>query len=171
MLTKLNIQKLVITILVSFIFLFAISYFSYRQYQKDSFRRAYENESTYRQLVVLMGTTEYAEEIQKAGYQVDHYGLKMNQRIDKLITKTTPPVVVSVPIGEGVAVSIDLAGEDTVQLNFDKSMEVKTILHYKDGNYLFGTEISKTTQEKYSDIAKKSIEDTLKIIYDETYKK
>ena len=41
----------------------------------------------YEQLDRLMNTTRYAEQVRKAGYQVDDYDLKMMERIPKLETK------------------------------------------------------------------------------------
>ena len=41
----------------------------------------------YEQLDRLMNTTRYAEQVRKAGYQVDDYDLKMMARIPKLETK------------------------------------------------------------------------------------
>ena len=41
----------------------------------------------YKQLDRLMNTTRYAEQVRKAGYQVDDYDLKMMERIPKLETK------------------------------------------------------------------------------------
>ena len=41
----------------------------------------------YKQLDRLMNTTRYAEQVRKAGYEVDDYGLKMMDRIPKLETK------------------------------------------------------------------------------------
>ena len=49
------------------------------------------------QLDRLMNTTRYAEQIRKAGYQVDDYDLKMMDRIPKLGTKGETKFIIQLP--------------------------------------------------------------------------
>ena len=49
------------------------------------------------QLDRLMNTTRYAEQIRKAGYQVDDYDLKMMDRIPKLETKGETKFIIQSP--------------------------------------------------------------------------
>ncbi|MGY3819093.1 hypothetical protein ACWOA7_07925 [Gemella morbillorum] len=44
-----------------------------------------------------MNTTKYAEQIRKAGYQVDDYDLKMMDRIPKLGTKGETKFIIQLP--------------------------------------------------------------------------
>ena len=51
----------------------------------------------FEQLDRLMNTTRYAEQIRKAGYQVDDYDLKMMDRIPKLGTKGETKFIIQLP--------------------------------------------------------------------------
>ena len=51
----------------------------------------------FEQLDRLMNTTKYAEQIRKAGYQVDDYDLKMMDRIPKLETKGETKFIIQSP--------------------------------------------------------------------------
>ena len=51
----------------------------------------------FEQLDKLMNTTRYAEQIRKAGYQVDDYDLKMMDRIPKLGTKGETKFIIQLP--------------------------------------------------------------------------
>ena len=51
----------------------------------------------FEQLDKLMNTTRYAEQIRKAGYQVDDYDLKMMDRIPKLETKGETKFIIQSP--------------------------------------------------------------------------
>lgn len=51
----------------------------------------------FEQLDRLMNTTRYAEQVRKAGYQVDDYDLEMMDRIPKLETKGETKVIIQSP--------------------------------------------------------------------------
>ena len=51
----------------------------------------------FEQLDRLMNTTRYAEQVRKAGYQVDDYDLKMMDRIPKLETKGETKFIIQSP--------------------------------------------------------------------------
>ena len=55
----------------------------------------------YEQLDRLMNTTRYAEQVRKAGYQVDDYDLKIMDRIPKLETKGKVRVIILSPDSDG----------------------------------------------------------------------
>ena len=55
----------------------------------------------YEQLDRLMNTTRYAEQVRKAGYQVDDYDLKIMDRIPKLETKGKVKVIILSPDSDG----------------------------------------------------------------------
>ncbi|MGT2930032.1 hypothetical protein ACVR1G_07375 [Streptococcus dentasini] len=138
----------------------------WHRYQSSAFQRAYEQGNAYEQLNSLMNTTRYAKEVRKAGYSVDDYGLKMNERIDNLTTKTTPAVVISVPTKSGIDTAISLKENERFRLEFNSEMKLVSILYYKDGKYLLNNEISKEEQEKYEAFVRKAIAKTIKDIYD-----
>ena len=51
----------------------------------------------YKQLDRLMNTTRYAEQVRKAGYQVDDYDLQMMDRIPVLETKGEKKIIIQSP--------------------------------------------------------------------------
>ena len=53
------------------------------------------------QLDRLMNTTRYAEQVRKAGYEVDDYDLKIMDRIPKLETKGKVKVIILSPDSDG----------------------------------------------------------------------
>ena len=55
----------------------------------------------FEQLDRLMNTTRYAEQVRKAGYEVDDYDLKMMDRIPKLETKGKVKVIILSPDSDG----------------------------------------------------------------------
>ena len=54
----------------------------------------------YEQLDRLMNTTRYAEQVRKAGYQVDDYDLEMMDRIPKLETKGEANIIILSPAND-----------------------------------------------------------------------
>jgi len=167
MLNELKNRKLLVAILCGILSLLACVslLFFYSSYKKETFQRAYRNQSIYEQLNSLMNTTQYAKEIKNAGYDVDTVGLKLNNRIDSLQSKGNPSVTISVPSKNGFELSIDLKGEDVVQLQFNKEMELTSCVYYKDGNYLYNEEIEEKLRTKYTKIGIDAVKSVLKDIY------
>ena len=54
----------------------------------------------FEQLDRLMNTTRYAEQVRKAGYQVDDYDLQMMDRIPKLETKGEAKIIILSPAND-----------------------------------------------------------------------
>lgn len=167
MLNELKNRKLLVTILFGiFSLLVCVSLlFFYSSYNKDSFQRAYRNQSIYEQLNSLMNTTQYVKEIKNAGYNVDTVGLKLNNRIDSIQSKGNPTVTISAPSKNGFELSIQLKDEDVIQLQFNKKVELISCIYYKDGNYLYNGEIEEKVRNKYKKIGI----DDVKIVLEEIY--
>ncbi|MGT2930031.1 hypothetical protein ACVR1G_07370 [Streptococcus dentasini] len=159
-------QRLLLTLLLLLPLLIGSFFWGRHRYQSSAFQRAYEQGNTYEQLNSLMNTTRYEKEVRKAGYSVDDYGLKMNERIDNLTTKTTPAVVISVPTKSGVIIRMDINTEEDLMVEFDERMRVKSILYHKDGKNLYNDEIPKEERDKYEGFVRKAIAKTVKDIYD-----
>ncbi|MEX2805706.1 hypothetical protein AB3329_11530 [Streptococcus sp. H31] len=138
----------------------------YLHYQSGAFQRAYEHGNTYEQLNSLMNTTRYAEAVRQAGYDVDNYGLKMNNRIDSLTTKTKPAVVISVPTKSGVFARMDINADEDLMLEFDERMKLKTIVYGKGGENLHNNEIPKDDRDKYEAFVREAMEKTIEDIHD-----
>lgn len=169
MLNELKNRKLLVTILFGILsLLVCVSLlFFYSSYNKDSFQRAYRNQSIYEQLNSLMNTTQYAKEIKNAGYNVDTVGLKLNNRIDSLQSKGNPTVTISAPSKNGFELSIQLKDEDVIQLQFNKKVELISCIYYKDGNYLYNGEIEEKVRNKYKKIGIDAVKIVLKEIYNQ----
>ena len=74
------------------------------------------------QLDRLMNTTRYAEQVRKAGYEVDDYDLKIMDRIPKLETKGKVKVIILSPDGDGKLYTY--LDERSKLIIFDKNMNI-----------------------------------------------
>ena len=61
----------------------------------------------FEQLDRLKNTTRYAEQVRKAGYEVDDYDLKMMDRIPKLETKGEAKIIISPPSEKELDIYMD----------------------------------------------------------------
>ena len=61
----------------------------------------------YEQLDRLMNTTRYAEQVRKAGYEVDDYDLKIMDRIPKLETKGEVKIIILSPSEKELDIYMD----------------------------------------------------------------
>ena len=75
----------------------------------------------FKQLDRLMNTTRYAEQVRKAGYEVDDYDLKMMDRIPKLETKGEAKMIILSPSEKELDVYID---KRTKLIILDKNMNI-----------------------------------------------
>ena len=76
----------------------------------------------FEQLDRLMNTTRYAEQVRKAGYEVDDYDLKMMDRIPRLELTGEKDIVIQSPVEGGkVYVYMD---KYTKLIIFDKNMKI-----------------------------------------------
>ena len=76
------------------------------------------------QLDRLMNTTRYAEQVRKAGYQIDDYDLKMMDRIPKLETKGEIKFEIQSPTNlKNIHVYTYISGHSN-HIIFDKNMNI-----------------------------------------------
>ena len=75
----------------------------------------------FEQLDRLMNTTRYAEQVRKAGYEVDDYDLKMMDRIPKLETKGEAKIIISSPSEKEIDVYMD---KRTKLIILDENMNI-----------------------------------------------
>ena len=104
----------------------------------------------YEQLDRLMNTTRYAEQVRKAGYQVDDYDLKMMERIPKLETKGEIKFEILSPTKlKNIYVYTSMSGYRNL-IVFDKNMNIvgSVINQDKDKPSRELTEEEKTKYEK-----------------------
>ena len=102
----------------------------------------------YKQLDRLMNTTRYAEQVRKAGYQVDDYALQMMDRIPRLELTGEKDIVIQSPVEEGeIYVYMD---KYTKLIIFDKNMNIvgSNVKQDKDTPSRDLTEEEKTKYEK-----------------------
>ena len=102
----------------------------------------------YEQLDRLMNTTRYAEQVRKAGYEVDDYDLQMMDRIPRLELTGEKDIVIQSPVEEGeIYVYMD---KYTKLIIFDKNMNIvgSNVKQDKDTPSRDLTEEEKTKYEK-----------------------
>ena len=102
------------------------------------------------QLDRLMNTTRYADQVRKAGYQVDDYDLKMMERIPKLETKGETKFIIQSPTNlKNIYVYTPMSGYRNL-IVFDKNMNIvgSVINQDKDKPSRELTEEEKTKYEK-----------------------
>ena len=101
----------------------------------------------YKQLDRLMNTTRYAEQVRKAGYQVDYYDLQMMDRIPKLETLRENKFIIISPTKS----SLEIFDENyNIYIEFDKDMNINggIIKEDKDDSSRKLTEEEKIKYEK-----------------------
>ena len=112
------------------------------------------------QLDRLMNTTRYAEQIRKAGYQVDDYDLKMMDRVPKLKTSGENQFIILSPTEE----SLDIYSETYNEyVEFDKDMNLK-------GSLLSEGEEYRTLNDDEKEYYKKMILEKINKLLDDVYK-
>ena len=117
----------------------------------------------YKQLDRLMNTTRYAEQVRKAGYQVDDYDLQMMDRIPRLELTGEKDIVIQSPVEEGeIYVYMD---KYTKLIIFDKNMNIvgSNVKQDKDTPSRDLTEEEKTKYEK-------EVKEEINKLLDDVYK-
>ena len=102
----------------------------------------------FEQLDRLMNTTRYAEQIRKAGYQVDDYDLKIMDRIPKLETKGETKFIIQSPTNTK-EIFVYINGYRN-RISFDKNMNINgsSIDQGRDKSSRMATEEEKSKYEK-----------------------
>ena len=101
----------------------------------------------YEQLDRLMNTTRYAEQVRKAGYEVDDYDLQMMDRIPKLETLRENKFIIISPTKS----SLEIFDKNyNIYIEFDKDMNINggIIKEDKDDSSRKLKEEEKTKYEK-----------------------
>ena len=114
------------------------------------------------QLDRLMNTTRYAEQVRKAGYQVDDYDFKMMDRIPRLELTGEKDIVIQSPVEEGeIYVYMD---KYTKLIIFDKNMNIvgSNIKQDKD---IPSRELKEEEKPKYEQEIKQEINKLLDDVY------
>ena len=116
----------------------------------------------YKQLDRLMNTTRYADQVRKAGYQVDDYDLKMMDRIPRLELTGEKDIVIQSPVEGGkIYVYMD---KYTKLIIFDKNMNIvgSNIKQDKD---IPSRELKEEEKPKYEQEIKQEINKLLDDVY------
>ena len=114
------------------------------------------------QLDRLMNTTRYAEQVRKAGYEVDDYDLKMMDRIPRLELTGEKDIVIQSPVEGGkIYVYMD---KYTKLIIFDKNMNIvgSNIKQDKD---IPSRELKEEEKPKYEQEIKQEINKLLDDVY------
>lgn len=101
----------------------------------------------FEQLDKLMNTTRYAEQIRKAGYQVDDYDLKMMDRIPELKTLGKNKLSIESPTDKTIHIFTD-ENHDLIIFNKDMTITGSVINQGKDKPSRKLTEEEKNRYEK-----------------------
>ena len=101
----------------------------------------------FEQLDRLMNTTKYAEQIRKAGYQVDDYDLKMMDRIPELKTLGKNKLSIESPIDKTIHIFTD-GNHDLIIFNKDMNITGSVMNQEKDKPSRKLTEEEKSKYEK-----------------------
>ena len=118
----------------------------------------------YKQLDRLMNTTRYAEQVRKAGYQVDDYDLKMMERIPKLETKGEIKFEILSPTKlKNIYVYTSMSGYRNL-IVFDKNMNIVGSVINQDKDKP-SRELTEEEKSKYEKEIKQEINKLLDDVY------
>ena len=115
------------------------------------------------QLDRLMNTTRYAEQVRKAGYEVDDYDLKIMDRIPKLETKGKVKVIILSPDGDGKLYTY--LDDRSKFIIFDKNMNIVSSVIDQDKDKP-RRELTEEEKPKYE----KEIKEEINKLLDDVYK-
>ena len=114
------------------------------------------------QLDRLMNTTRYAEQIRKAGYEVDDYDLKIMDRISKLETNGKVKVIILSPDGDGKLYTY--LDDRSKFIIFDKNMNIVSSVIDQDKDKP-SRELTEDEKTKYEKEIKQEINKLLDDVY------
>ena len=115
------------------------------------------------QLDRLMNTTRYAEQVRKAGYEVDDYDLKIMDRIPKLETKGKVKVIILSPDNDGKLYTY--LDDRSKFIIFDKNMNIVSSVIDQDKDKP-RRELTEEEKPKYE----KEIKEEINKLLDDVYK-
>ena len=115
----------------------------------------------FEQLDRLMNTTKYAEQIRKAGYQVDDYDLKMMDRIPELKTLGKNKLSIESPIDKTIHIFTD-GNHDLIIFNKDMNITGSVMNQGKDKP---SRKITEEEKNKYEKEIKEEINKLLADVY------
>ena len=116
----------------------------------------------YEQLDRLMNTTRYAEQVRKAGYEVDDYDLKIMDRIPKLETKGKVKVIILSPDDDGKLYTY--LDDRSKFIIFDKNMNIVSSVIDQDKEKP-RRELTEEEKPKYEKEVKEEINKLLDDVY------
>ncbi len=115
----------------------------------------------FQQLDRLMNTTMYAEQIRKAGYQVDDYDLQMMDRIPKLETKGEAKIIILSPSKKELDIYMD---KRTKLIILDENMNIIRS-NIDQGNENPSRKLTEEEKPKYEKEIKEEINKLLADVY------
>ena len=115
----------------------------------------------FEQLDRLMNTTRYAEQVRKAGYEVDDYDLKMMDRIPKLETKGEAKIIILSPSEKELDIYMD---KRTKLIILDENMNIIRS-NIDQGKDKPSRELTEEEKSKYEKEIKQEINKLLDDVY------
>ena len=116
----------------------------------------------YKQLDRLMNTTRYAEQVRKAGYQVDDYDLEMMDRIPKLETKGEANIIILSPANDRKLYTY--LDDRSKLIIFDKNMNIVSSV-IDQGKEKPSRKLTEEEKPKYEKEVKEEINKLLDDVY------
>ena len=116
----------------------------------------------FEQLDRLMNTTRYAEQVRKAGYEVDDYDLKMMDRIPELQTKGEVKFIIQSPT-DAKEIFLYIGGYRN-RITFDKNMNINSSA-IDQGKDKPSRELTEEEKPKYEKEVKEEINKLLDDVY------
>lgn len=160
-----------------------LSFFGYRRYVYDDFKRAYESGApTYEQFYALTGYgdelfgKQYVKAVKEAGYYIDDLNLMMMERIPVLTSKKHNIEIVPNQRSISVRFNYLLNGRyisvfQLLNRNMRRERSGVYDLLDENGDIIKSIELSEAEEQELTDIAVSEIEDLLSDVYHSMYPK
>lgn len=156
-------RKTKIVLLTLVISMLSLTVFYY--YHTSKFKRAYIYGTTYNQLNSLLNTTQYAKNIEHAGFNVDPYYLKINQRAMPIDIGNN--IEVSYIDKTIVKVMVILPNNKDISMTYDSDMNIEYCYGDIDGSR---KQLTQDQSKIYDKEIKKTIKNFLTAVYNDMYR-
>ena len=144
---------------------------SYYHYQGTKFKRSYEHGTTFEQLDTLLNTTRSAKYIEKAGYKLDQYDLKVGGVISSVPINDNPLIDISRPMSNQVDILVtEKQGDEYIRykMTYDKNMELIDFYAYSEQKNRPNKNINNIQKKdilEYDNLVKKNVTKFLDKVY------
>ncbi|WP_432228223.1 hypothetical protein ACQ3MN_07875 [Enterococcus faecalis] len=144
---------------------------SYYYYQGTKFKRSYEHGTIFEQLDTLLNTTRSAKYIEKAGYKLDQYDLKVGGVISSVPINDNPLIDISRPMSNQVDILVtEKQGDEYIRykMTYDENMELIDFYAYSEQKNRPNKNINNIQKKdilEYYNLVKKNVTKFLDKVY------